>query len=93
MIKTLIVKDKSKFELEIIENKDEYTWYFVHWNNDEIDENGDFTIFTYKKTFGEKIPIFKSKDWGEICKVGNIINGLFHNYLDISDKYPINIKQ
>ena len=92
MKRTLNVKDKSKFELEIIENKDEQTWYFVHWNNDEKAEDGYYTIYTYQKTFGERIPIYKSKDWSEICKIGNLINGLFHNYFSISDKYPIQIK-
>jgi|JI10StandDraft_1071094.scaffolds.fasta_scaffold1187769_1 hypothetical protein len=92
MKRTLIIEDKSKFEFEIIENKDERTWYFVHWNNDEKDEEGNFTIYTYQKTFDERIPIFKSNDWTLICKVGNLMNGLFHNYFNISDKYPINLK-
>ena len=92
MKRTLIIEDKSKFEFEIIENKDERTCYFVHWNNDEKDEEGNFTNYTYQKTFDERIPIFKSNDWTLICKVGNLMNGLFHNYFNISDKYPINLK-
>ena len=53
---------------------------------DEKDEEGNFTIYTYQKTFDERIPIFKSNDWTLICKVGNLMNGLFHNYFNISDK-------
>lgn len=71
------------------------TWYFVHWSKDDIDLEGNYTIYTFRDTFSEKTPIFKSKNWSLVCRIGNLINGVFHKYFNISDSYslkePLNI--
>ena len=89
MKRTLYISPKNSLELCFVKDDKKATWYFVHWNNDETDEEGNYTIYTYKTTFGERIPIFKSKDWSVICNVGNMVNGMFHNYFQISDSYPL----
>ncbi|HQO88332.1 MAG TPA: hypothetical protein PKX72_00295, partial [Chitinophagales bacterium] len=81
MKRKLILASKNEFELELSfeDNNEGRTWYFVHWN-EHPNEDGYYVVYTYRKTFGESIPIFTSKDYKIICKVGNIINGLFHTY-------------
>lgn len=89
MKRTLIVAPSNLLKLNIATGSENRTWYFVNWNSGEKDENGCYTIYTYKSTYGESIPVFKSKDWDVICNVGNLINGMFHRYFEISNSYPI----
>lgn len=89
MKRILYTASSIPLEFNIIEGKENRTWYFVHWNKDEIDEKGNYTIYTYKSTFGERIPVFQSKDWGVTCNVGNLLNGLFHRYFEISNSYSL----
>lgn len=89
MKRTLYIASSVPLEFNIVKSTENQTWYFVHWNKDEIDENGNYTIYTYKSTFGERIPVFQSKDWVTVCNVGNLLNGMFHRYFKISNKYPL----
>lgn len=90
MKRTFYISPNNNLEINFIKSQTDRTWYFVHWNKDEIDENGNYTIYTYKKTFSERIPVFKSKEWGIVCKIGNMLNGTFHEYFQISDSYSLN---
>ena len=90
MERKLNLTEGNSLEFEIVkDNSKERTWYFVNWSYDEIDENGNYTIYTKHDTFGERIAIFKSNNWSITCKVGNMINGLFHRYFSISNSYPL----
>ena len=83
MNRVINILDNRELEIKINKSNQNPTWYFVHWNNDEKDEEGNYTIYTHNSTFGEQIPVFKSKNWEEVCATGNLINGLFHKYLNI----------
>jgi len=95
MKRILRIKQKNNIEVKFITNDETATWYFVNWDNDVKDENDNYVIYTNKNTFGEKKAIFKSKDWGVVCRIGNLINGSFHEYFSIGNSYtndfPINI--
>lgn len=90
MQRILKITSKNPLDLNISIDDKNLTWYFVSWDHDILDEEGNYTIYTYKKTFGEKVPVFKSKDWGIVCNIGNMINGMFHHYFEISNSYPLN---
>lgn len=90
MKRKLIIANKNELEFELSPENDSNgrTWYFVHWDN-QPNVDGYYIIYTYRTTFGKSSPIFMSKDFKIICKVGNMINGLFHSYFNISDSYPL----
>jgi hypothetical protein len=89
MKRILYISSKNSVEFNTVTDDKKRTWYFVHWDKSDIDENGNYTIYTHKGAFGERIPVFKSKDWGVICNVGNMLNGLFHSYFQISNSYSL----
>ena len=88
MKRTLKITSNNSLDFNVSIDDNKPTWYFVNWDN-EVDADNNYTIYTNRRTFGKKIPVFKSKDWSIICKVGNLINGLFHSYFEISNSYPL----
>ena len=89
MKRKLILSNKNNLEFEIAKDDKNFNWYFVNWD-ETLDEDGNYSIYTNNESFKKKILVFKSKDWSIICSIGNLINGMFHNYFGISNSYPIN---
>lgn len=89
MKRTLYIAPNNELQLSIATSMENRTWYFVHWNKEEVDGDGNYIIYTYQSTFGNRNPVFKCKDWSTVCKMGNMINGLFHEYFQISKSYPL----